>query len=158
MKKKVDIVKETKTKNVFDHVNQIIQTQDVKYFDKLSDADKKTWSTYMINRILSMEFDFTEFVNELQRYTMYMENELVYRLYIDIIPKQKKFIKYMKASKSKTYNPDLLDIIKKYYEVSIKIASKYLDDMLITDAGKEYIITIIKKYGYDDKTIKNLLK
>jgi len=34
-------------KTLFDHINAITQEKDPKYWDKLEESDKKTWSNYM---------------------------------------------------------------------------------------------------------------
>ena len=57
-----------KTKTLFDHIKQITNVQNQLYWDNLTDADKKTWSNYMVHRFLSMNMDWIELVNELQKY------------------------------------------------------------------------------------------
>ena len=35
-------------KTLFEHINAITQTQDKKYWDKLDESDRKSWSNYMV--------------------------------------------------------------------------------------------------------------
>jgi hypothetical protein len=51
---------------LFDHIKQITDVQNPKYWDKLEDADKKTWSNYMVLRFLSMNTDWVSTVAQLQ--------------------------------------------------------------------------------------------
>ena len=41
-----------KTKSLFDHITHITQRQTKNYFEDINDADRKTWSNYMVNRFL----------------------------------------------------------------------------------------------------------
>ena len=52
--------KKSGNKSLFDHITHITQIQDPKYWDKLEEGDKKTWSNYMIHRFLSMNPDWIE--------------------------------------------------------------------------------------------------
>jgi len=45
-------------KSLFDHVKAITNEQNPKYFDTLEEADKKTWSNYMLLRFLSMKYEW----------------------------------------------------------------------------------------------------
>jgi hypothetical protein len=37
-----------KTKSLFDHINHVREGKNPNYFSTLTDADKKTWSNYMV--------------------------------------------------------------------------------------------------------------
>ena len=56
------------SKSLFDHIKQITNVQNTLYWDSLSDGDKKTWSNYMVHRFLSMNMNWVDIVNELQKY------------------------------------------------------------------------------------------
>ena len=49
----------------------------------------------MVNRFLSMNSNWLELVNEIQRYDL--PPEIQYKLYIDILPKRKVWLKYIKG-------------------------------------------------------------
>ena len=53
---------------IFDWLGQI--TCYKKPWDSFSEADQKTFNTFIINRFLSMRSSWTDMVNELQLYTM----------------------------------------------------------------------------------------
>ena len=149
-----------KVKTLFDHINAITQIQDKKYFDKLSEGDKKTWSNYMINRFLSMNSDWTEIISELDPLTTgkQLKPELVYKMYIDIIPKSRVFLKYIKGKKESKYNKELINIVKMYFECSKKEAIEYLNIFYSTEQKLEELKEIITKYGNDVKEVKKLIK
>ena len=55
-------------KSLFDHVKAITNEQNPKYFDTLEEADKKTWSNYMLLRFLSMKYEWIETISAVQPY------------------------------------------------------------------------------------------
>ena len=70
-----------------------------------------------------------------------------------MLPKGKRFNKYIKGKKDKKYNTELIDIMVMYFECSKSQVKDYLD--LI---AKNELIEILEKYGMNEKTIKRLLK
>jgi len=81
-------------KGLFDHINAITKDQDPKYWDKLDDADKKTWSNWLIIRYMSMNPDWIEMVAEIQPYIQEAPPKAVYKALIGIIPKGKSYLRY----------------------------------------------------------------
>ena len=88
-----------KRKGVFDYLNQITKHQKKGFWESLSDEDKKGWSTFLVNRFLSMRSDFLPIVNEVQKYSL--KPELIYKTYMDIIPKGNYYLRYIKGKKKK---------------------------------------------------------
>ena len=70
-----------------------------------------------------------------------------------MLPKGKRFNKYIKSKKEKKYNIELIDIMVKHFECSKSQVKDYLD--LI---AKDELVEILEKYGMNEKTIKRLLK
>lgn len=155
--------KTTKKKNVsgekrlglFDHVKAVKSSQDPKYFDKISDDDKKSWSSWMILRALSMNDEYLPVVNELQVY-MNLPAHLMYRLLIDVFPKSYGFDKFIRGKGETKYEGWLVDLIKKDSAVSTREAIGYLDIFMLTNEGKESILELCQRYGKDPKEIKKL--
>ncbi len=110
------------SKTLFDHIKAVTQFQDPKYWDKLEEADKKTWSNYMIHRFLSMNPDWIEVLSEIQPYTQVLEPKQLYLSLIGIIPKGRYFLKYTKGKKENKYESFLVDIIKQDFQCSINEA------------------------------------
>jgi hypothetical protein len=106
--------------NIFDHIKNITTNKGPYLGDE-------GWNNWMINRYLSMDPDYCEVVNLVQKNTWQMKGEYLYNLYKDLIPQQYKFLKYIKASKKSDYNKDDVDAVKAYFEVSEKQAREYID-------------------------------
>ena len=106
--------------NIFDHIKNITTSKGPYLGDE-------GWNNWMINRYLSMDPDYCEVVNLVQKNTWQMKGEYLYNLYKDLIPQQYKFLKYIKASKKSDYKKDDIDAVKAYFEVSEKQAREYID-------------------------------
>jgi len=141
---------------IFDWLGQI--TCYKKPWDSFSEADQKTFNTFIINRFLSMRSSWTDMVNELQLYTMGipLKNGDVYKLYCDVFPKESRpaFMRYIKGKKEKKYDEFLLNIITEYYHISKLEATDYLDILYLSKEGKDELKDILQKYGTDPKIIK----
>ena len=141
---------------IFDWLGQI--TCYKKPWNSFSEADQKTFNTFIINRFLSMRSSWTDMVNELQLYTMGipMKNGDVYKLYCDVFPKESRpaFMRYIKGKKEKKYDEFLLNIITEYYHISKLEATDYLDIFYLSKEGKEELRNILQKYGTDPQIIK----
>ena len=146
---------EKKAASLFDHLSFI--TDKKVSWDSLSEVDKKSFSSYMVNRFLSMNSNFIELVNEFQKYTVgQLESREVYKLYSDILPKQKQFNKYIKGKKADKYNPELVELLSKHYLISEREVLIYLD--LYFETSLDTLKEIAKKYGKTDLEISKLLK
>jgi hypothetical protein len=73
-----------------------------------------------------MDQDYCEVVNIVQKNTWQMKGEYLYNLYKDLIPKQYKYLKYIKASKKTDYKPEEIEAVQAYFEVSKKEAKEYI--------------------------------
>jgi hypothetical protein len=144
------------SKTLFDHIKAITNEQDPKYWDKLEEGDKKTWSNYMVHRFISMNNDWVELVAELQPYTQELSPPIFYKLLIGVIPKGRHFLKYIRGSKSENYEGWLVELVVKDFQCSIKEAEEYLDILYATREGREEVKIICKKYGIEDKMITKL--
>jgi hypothetical protein len=145
----------SKPATLFDHLSNITDKKTA--WSKLSDEDKKAFTPYMINRWLSMNMDWVELVNELQKYTIgLLSPEEVYKLYLDVLPKQKTFNKYIKGSKESKYNSELVELLSKHFLISEKEAVEYLE--LYTGDRLLSLKEIVKLYGKTDKEVDKLLK
>lgn len=121
------------------------------YWKDLGENDKKSVSIFMINRILSMNQDYIEFVDMVQRWYN-MPIKTYYDLWAHMLPSNKFYYKYIKKTEDK-YNKDLVEAIKTYYEVSASEAKTYIDRL-----SKESLENILYSTGYDQKQIKKMVK
>lgn len=143
-------------KSLFDHIKAVTQFQDPKYWDKLEDDDKKTWSNYMVHRFLSMNPDWIEVLSEIQPYTQVLEPKQLYLALIGILPKGRYYLKYTKGKKSEKYESWLVDLLINEFMCSTNEAEDYCEILYSTKEGKENIKYICEKYGIDKKQITKL--
>jgi len=141
-------------RELFDHIKWITEKQTKDYWGTLNDTERKRWSNYMINRFLSMKMDWISFVNEVQQYNLKPRD--LYRLYIDMLPKGKQWLKYTKRRKKMNYPNWLLEVMIKDFKISISEARSHLDILYMTEQGKMEIREILMKYGTEDKLIKSI--
>ena len=135
--------------NLFSWINELFVGK--RDWDSFSDADKKKFSPFMVNRYLSMNNDFLPIVNHFQKLTIEaMPPSAVYRFYCSLLPKKKTYLKYLSGKKNKT-NEKVVPFIQEYFEVSKLQASEYYNLMTTVD-----IKFLVKKYGKTDKEIKGM--
>ena len=143
-------------KKLFDHLNAITVEQDPDYFNKLSEEDIKSWSNFMINRFLSMKPEWVELIATLQPLTQTLEPEQMYKLYINVIPKGRQYLKYTKGKSEDKYEEFLVELVKKEFSCSEKEALEYIEILYSTREGRENLKYICEKYGTDKKQITKL--
>jgi len=142
--------------SLFDHIKQITNVQNPKYWDTLEEADKKTWSNYMVLRFLSMKYEWVETIAAVQPYLQEVPPKAMYLALIDLLPKGRHFMKYMKAKSADKYEDWLVELVAKHYEVSKLEAEDYLKILYVSRTGKERIKQLSEDYGTDPKIIKKL--
>jgi hypothetical protein len=141
-----------KPKTIFDHLAGITFKK-IKWED-LTEADKKSFTPYLINRWLSMSPQLIEIVDMFQQYTIGpLSKEHVYKLYYDILPKGKFFSKYIKGKKVNKYNSELVIFMANHFEIAKNEAEEYISLL-----NKKQLESLCKKYGKSDKEIKQWLK
>lgn len=108
---------------IFDWLKQI--TYNKGDWDSFSDDDKKSWNNYMVHRFLSMNPNYIEVVNIVQKY-QYLTDKQVYTIYKNLIPKRNVFLKYIKGKKDKTSAEDI-KYLADYFECSTREIKEYID-------------------------------
>ena len=137
---------------IFNWINEILVSK--KHWNEFTEDEQKKFSPFIINRWLSMDKDFLEIVNFFQKYSIgTLEPREVYKWYCDMLPKGKRFNKYIKGKKDKKYDSWLIDLLTEYFGESKNHVKEYLE--LIS---KEELVSILQKYGTDPKQIKNICK
>ena len=140
------------SKSLFDHIKQITNVQNPMYWESLDDGDKKTWSNYMVHRFLSMKSEWLVVVNEIQKYWEIAPKNL-YQFYIDVLPKGRTFLRYVKSKKKSKVEKWAMEHLKDYFQTSSREIEEYLE--ILT---RQQVETIIMKYGVTDKELKQVWK
>ena len=137
---------------IIDWMNQLLVHK--KHWNDFTEDEQKKFSPFIINRWLSMDKEFIEIVNVFQKYAIgTLEPREVYKWYCNILPKGKRFNKYIKGKREKKCNKELVEIISRHFECSKKEAKQNL--YLISS---EQVTHILEKYGTDPKKIKSICK
>lgn len=107
--------------NIFTILNYI--TWDKKIWDELTPEEKKCVQPFMINRYISMDKNYIEAVNVVQKYNLSPKS--LYEFYLEIIPKRKTFLKYIKSNKKSDQN--ILLLLSNHLQCSEREIKEYLD-------------------------------
>ena len=134
---------------LFDWLKEI--TTNKTSWENFSEKDRESFNTFMINRYLSMNIDYIEIVNFVQKIPL-TEKEKYYTLYCQMIPKKNVFLKYIKSNK-KTKPQEVVEYVAKYYECSLGEADHYID--IIREPG---VRSILWQMGIDQKEQDKLVK
>ena len=141
-----------KKKSLFDHINQITSVQNPNYWDEISEEDKKSWSNYMTHRFLSMKMEWVELVNELQKYNL--KPKELYKLYTNILPKGKQWLKYTKGRNDMSHPNWLINVVVNHEQISKKEAIEYIDMLMLTEGGMLELGELSRKWGVEETKIK----
>jgi len=142
-----------KEKELFDFLTGIYTDQSPEFFDNLTANEKKKYknSRYMIHRFLSMNVAYAPLVNLVQRYPS-MPDRAHYLFLANVIPRGKQFNKYIKGTVSDTYSDWLVNLVAKYFHVSIAEATTYLEIYYAHD--RTSLRALCENHGIDPNLIK----
>lgn len=153
-KKKLQTEETNKGKELFDFLNGITADQSTQFFDNLNDAEKKKYknSRYMIHRFLSMNVNYAQVVNAVQKYSV-IPDRAHYLFLTNMLPKGKQYNKYIKGSHENLYEEWLVNLVSKHFHVSKIEAINYLK--IYYNGHKEELKDLCKQYGIDQKLLKS---
>ena len=106
----------------------------------------------MVNRFLSMKPEWIELVNELQKYNL--KPKELYKLYTNVLPKGKRWLKYTKGRNSMDYPEWLINIMRNNDESSRKEAIDAIDMLMLTEGGMMELGELGRKWGIEERKIK----
>ena len=129
---------------LFDWLEQItVKKQPSSSF---SEDEWSGFNSYMIHKFLSMNVDYIELVNYVQKIP-HDQKKYIYTAYCNLIPKRKVWLKWV--GKTKTSTPPEAEHIARYYECSLSDAIEYMGLL-----GKTGISEILLKMGIEQETPK----
>ena len=143
-----------KKKSLFDHIQAVTSQQHPDYWDEISDDDKKSWSNYMVNRFLSMKPEWITFVNDVQKYPL--KPKELYKVYADILPKKRQWLKYIKGDKKMKYPTWVYEIVAKHLQCSIRESNDAVEMYEISAGGQAELKDILMKYGKTEQECRKL--
>ena len=137
---------------IVEWINQILVYKTP--WENFDESEHKTFSPFIVNRWLSMDNDFIEIVNFFQKYSIgLLKSKDTYKWYCDVLPKGKRFNRYIKGKKQVKYDKELVEIVCKHYENSKKECIEYIGML-----SKVQLKVMLEFYGKESKQIKKLLK
>jgi len=139
---------------IFDYIENINKIKDLNFFNSVTESDEKIWSTYMINKFLSMNANIIHVVNFIQKYNI--PNNILNLFYIKTIPKNNYRSEYIKSDKENDNKKIIIKNIQKFYDVSEYDANIYFL-ILIKDDKKIEIERILLNNGFLPKDVKKVL-
>ena len=107
------------------------------------------WNSYMIHRYLSMNMDYIDIVNYVQKINPQSKKQ-IYTIYREMIPKKKLWLKYIKNENKKNYQ-ELAQYVAEYFECSLGEADHYID---ILGSG---VRSILWDMGVEEKEAEKLI-
>jgi len=155
--KKTADTEEIKSKGLFDHVNHIREVKDSNYYANLTEEEKKSFNKYMLVRIFSMDNDVIEEMAIVSKYFQVIPEEQFYKVLIDVIPRGRKFCKYIKKS-TENVNETILECICNKFTVGKRDATDYYNILMSNDTGIQELVSLIEGYGYSEKEVEKLFK
>lgn len=114
-----------KKANIFDTVKRIMTSKDK--WEDISEEEKLAFSNWMCNKVISMNPDYCEVVDMVQKNTWILKPEYLYKLYCDLLPKGFVFSKYIKSTKKKDHKLEEVKAVSIYYDISTNDAREYID-------------------------------
>jgi hypothetical protein len=157
MKQKKTTDEKNKSRGLFDHVSHIREVKSDNYYNSLTDSEKNTFSKYMLLRVLSMDSDIIEEMAFVSKYFQNIPNDQFYKLLIEIVPKGRRFSKYIKKSTG-NINDTILTCICDKFKIGQKDAIDYYDIFMADERGTKDLISLIECFGYTEKEIEKMFK
>lgn len=151
-----DSKEKTKAIGLFDHVKHIREVQAPDYYKNLSDTDRKTFSHFMILKVLSMNPTLIEDMSWIFRYFDVIPSEQFYTLLITVCPPDRRFYPWVKSKREKM-NKELVDLVARKFEISTDRANEYISMMITAPGGVEELVKICQGYGLNEKDIERVM-
>ena len=117
------VMKNKKKFTIFGLIPFIVNTKPK--WEVLTEEQQKTFNSYLINKLLSMNPDYVELVNYVAGLNI-QDNDKLYKIYCDLIPKNwKTYFPYIKG-KGKSFNTELVTLISEYFTCSNRESSSWI--------------------------------
>jgi hypothetical protein len=136
-------------KNIWGWLNEITL-----YKTSVHEISEESWNnfnSYMIHRYLSMDINYIQIVNYVQKINPQSKKQ-IYSIYQEMIPKKKTYLKYVKNENKRNYK-ELAEYIADYLECSLGEADEYISILQATG-----VRSILWKMGVEEDETEKLIK
>ena len=120
-------------------------------WENLNEDEQKIYNTFIINKALSFNSNYLDIVNKIQHYTPRPKESFKY--YQNMTNNKFRYNKWIKGTKTKSFNTQLISLFSGYLECSDKQAEDYLNIL-----DKKEIKNFLKHMGIQDSEVKKLMK
>ena len=141
--------KSKEIKNIWGWLNEITL-----YKTSPEEISQESWdnfNSYMVNRYLSMDINYIDIVNYVQKINPNNKKQ-IYSIYREMIPKKKVYLKYVKNENKKNYQ-ELSEYIADYLECSLGEADEYIP--ILQEHG---IRSILWSMGLEEDQTEKMIK
>lgn len=156
MKQNKTTDEKNKSRGLFDHINHIREVKSPDYYQSLTESEKNTFNKYMLLRVLSMDSDTIEEMSFISKYFQNIPNDHFYKLLIDIVPKGRRFSKYIKKTTGNV-NETILTCICDKFKIGQKDAIDYYKVFVTDEKGTKELVNLVECFGYTEKEIEKML-
>jgi len=138
-----------KIQNLWGWLNEITL-----YKTPVHEITEESWdkfNSYMIHRYLSMDIDYIQLVNYVQKINPQSKKQ-IYTIYREMIPKKKTYLKYVKNENKRNYK-ELAEYVAEYLECSLGEADEYISILQTTG-----VRSILWSMGVEEEEAEKLIK
>lgn len=146
-----------KSKNLFDHLDAIRTHKDPKYYDDLTESEKKSFNHWSILHGLSMDVNLIDLTAYLWKDGYYdkIPSVLFYKLLVELVPQTTQKLFWVKRTQKR--NLKLFKIISMWYSISYREAEEYFNILTMKDEGYKEIGNILEGMGFSEKEAEEIL-
>tara|TARA_B100001996_G_scaffold330360_1_gene278486 strand:- start:412 stop:723 length:312 start_codon:yes stop_codon:yes gene_type:complete len=101
-----------------------------------------------------MKMDWVELVNEVQKYPL--KPEELYKVYTNILPKKRQWLKYVKGDKKMKYPNWVYEIVSKHLQCSLREAKEAVETYEMSYGGQSELVDILVKYGKTEEECRKI--
>ena len=116
-------MKKKQVNNIFGWLDEIMLYKS--NHSSFSNESWDKWNTYMVNRYLSMDINYIDVVNYVQKINP-QNKQQIYSIYREMIPTKKLWLKYIKNQQKKNYK-EVAEYVAEYFGCSLGEADHYID-------------------------------
>ena len=111
----------------------------------------------MLLRVLSMDSDIIEEMSFISKYFQNIPNEQFYKLLIEIVPKGRRFNKYIKKTAG-NINETIFTCICDKFKIGHKDAIDYYNVFIADEKGIKELVNLIESFGYSENEVEKMFE
>ena len=121
-------------------------------WEKLTKEEQDDFEPFIVNKFLSQHRKLVRLVNIIQKGKS-LPKENVYKMYLEILPHERIYAKYIKKNKEDDYPKELLSLVSNFRKNNSIDAKLFLDSLT-----KDELIKLLNGYHIEDKLIEQWTK